>query len=138
MIDRSEKVTIGNLKDQMQALAQEKALFIEQEFKSYIDFIQIFRDVEYLILGHSSLSGPPIKTSEPVWSDFIPSEYLTLINGKYNTFETGVFYSRFNTISEDGTDLTIKNTPLDKLFPLMYRENFEQIYTGFGIDEIFH
>jgi hypothetical protein len=114
---------------QMQETAFCQKRYIEEEFKTFIKFVENLERLDSLILGFSS-SPSIIESSRPVQhTEYGSSDY---------DLKTGSFMSSHQPLSAAGSEIETKHAGMDKIYPLIHRPQYLFIYSGFETDEIIH
>ena len=130
IIDKSTTATEDNLLAQMRALGEVQANFIASEFATYMEDSVYLKDIELILQGYNpDYDPPPLVQSTAYQAD-------DLSEGE-RTYDYGVFFSK-NDLSDEGTELENKDTPLDKIYPILYNTKLAALYQGYETDEIIH
>lgn len=127
-LNSSEKTIENRIIDQMRALAQIEAKFIASELMNlvYTNSILHSSDMNYNSFSESYESNPfAMDTAHS--------------NTEYDTFTTnylnGAYYSKYD-LSEAGQNLVEIESCFNKLYPIMFLDQFRGFFQGYETDEI--
>ena len=129
VLDNSTKVINDNLLTQMHNLGQLEANYIGTEFANYIATVLDLNRTDSIVLGFGFYSDTsPFVTGTPTDN----SNYQSGVTD----YTTGCFMSTYGDAS--GFPLSIKDTPMDQIYPLIYNFNYLYMYQGYETEELIH
>lgn len=104
------------------------------------DFILFLKGIHINILGLDGSAFPPIEADSPVMHNTIRLSDMQIDEetGYQETFVTGTFYSKEETISAEGVKIMEREAAMDKIYPILFKYNYSKNYIGLETDSLIH
>ena len=129
-VNNTDTVTLNNLYSSMSDLGFLESKFISTEFQKYIATVRNLESMDSVVLGFSIYNASGVVTTQA------PVEASNYIKGQ-SDYTTGAYISGFATTAA-GTQLQIKDTQMDKIYPFIFDMEYIGYKQGYAVDAISH
>ena len=130
IISQSTNVLMDNLLNQMRILGSIEAKFLKNEFFNHIESANGLKGIDSLVLGFvNGFQSKPFQLGTSVQNTVYTSTQTDYTTGAYMTSVT---------LTPAGSNLENSDTPIDKIYPIIYDSIYLSMYQGYETDQIIH